>query len=188
MIEMDQRRRWSGGGNLLLIGPGGAGKTTLGGAVAPLLRVPSVDLDQEFSRRNGNIDAFIRIKGYQQYKLANSALAEELTLSTSSMLLVTSSGFLTTDNPEAALATNRRVLAASYSICLLPSRIIEKAVAIIVTRQLQRPFSRGRAREEEVAQTRVPLYAEAGDLVVFSDAAPKDVAQAVAIRLLAKAL
>jgi shikimate kinase len=188
MIEMDERKRWSGCGNLLLIGLGGAGKSTLGAAVAPLLGLPMVDLDQEFSRRNGNIDAFIRTKGYQQYKLTNSELAEEVTLSTSSVLLVTSSGFLTTDNPEAALATNLRVLSASYSICLLPSRTLDKAVAIIVTRQLQRPFLRDRAREEEVALARVPLYAEAGDLVVFSDAAPRDVAQAVAIRLLSKPL
>jgi shikimate kinase len=187
MIEMDERRRWSGCGNLLLIGPGGAGKTTLGGTIAPLIGLPLIDLDQEFSRRNGDIDAFIRGKGYQQYKLTNSALAEEVVSSASSVLLATSSGFLTPENPEAALAANRRVLAASYSISLLPSRSLDRAVAIIVTRQLQRPFSRDRAREEEVARARVPLYAEAGDLVVFSDAAPRDVAQAVAIRILSKA-
>lgn len=184
MIEMDERRRWSGCGNLLLIGPGGVGKTTLGAALAPLLGVLLIDLDQEFSLRNGNIDAFIRNEGYEQYKLINSALAEELTSSNLSILLATSSGFLTTDNPEAALTTNLRLLAASYSICLLPSRATEKAVGIIVTRQMQRQFSRDQAREAEVARARIPVYAEAGDLVVFSDAAPEDVAQAVAIRLL----
>lgn len=143
-----------------------------------------IDLDQEFSREHGNIDAFIRSEGYDQYKLTNSALAEELTSSPSSVLLVTSSGFLSSDNPKVALATNWRLLTASYSVCLLPSRDLEKSVEIIVTRQLQRPFSRGRRREEEVARARIPAFAEAGDLTVFSDAEPGDVAQAVATRLL----
>lgn len=181
---MDERLRWSGNGHLLLIGPGAAGKSTLGVVLASVLSRPLIDLDQEFGSRHGQIDAFIGAEGYDRYKLLNSALAEEIaTASECEIALVTSSGFLTPDNPPAALETNLRLLAASYSICLLPSRDLERAVSIIVNRQLQRSFARDRAGEEETIRTRFPVYMALGDLVVFSEASPTDIARAVAERL-----
>ncbi len=181
MIEIDERRRWNGKGHLLLVGPGAAGKSTLGPLLAPLLHRRLVDLDSEFSHRNGQIGTFIGVEGYDRYKQLNSALAEEIiTSSQCEVMLVTSSGFLTPDNPPAALESNLRLLAASYSICLLPSRDLARAVSIIVGRQLQRPFARGSAQEAETIQTRFSVYVALGDMVVFSESAPGDVAQALA--------
>ena len=185
MIEIDQRRRWNGNGHLLLIGPGAVGKSTLGPILAPLLHRSPVDLDREFSRRNGEIDAFIGVQGYDRYKQLNSALAKEImTSSQCDLMVATSSGFLTKDNPPASLKSNFKLLAGSYSICLLLSRDLERAVSIIVDRQLQRSFARDRTREEETIRTRFPVYVALGDIVVFSEASPNDVAQKVAGRLL----
>lgn len=180
MIDIEERRRWNGDGNLLLVGPGAVGKSTIGAYLAPLLNRRLVDLDQEFARRNGQIDEFIRVEGYNSYKRLNSALAEEIVISSRcEVIMVTSSGFLTPDNPPRTLESNMRLLAASYSICLLPSRDMERAVTIIVDRQLQRPFARNQAGEEEVIRARFPVYVTLGDMVVFSEASPNDVARAV---------
>jgi shikimate kinase len=54
-----------------LSGPGGAGKTTTGAALAPMLAIPFHDLDQLFSERHGNIGAFIETEGYNAYAYAN---------------------------------------------------------------------------------------------------------------------
>src|SRR5688572_19136259 len=141
MIDMDERNPWDRSRNLLLIGPGGAGKSTLGPLLAPLLNYHLVDLDHQFGCRVGNISAFIRDEGYDQYKLRNSLLAARIVSGSSvPTLLVTSSGFLTPDNPPQAMEVNRRILAKWHSICLLPSRDVERAVSIIVGRQAQRSF------------------------------------------------
>ncbi|MFT3953027.1 MAG: shikimate kinase [Piscinibacter sp.] len=184
MIEIEQRGPWTDARLVLLIGPGGAGKSSLGLELAPHLGRRLIDLDTEFERRIGGIGAFIRREGYPDYKLRNAALAAELAAECPApAVLVTSSGFLTPDNPEAALAANRALLAAGSSLCLLPSRDVEQAARIIVARQMQRPFARGPAREEEVIRARHPVYAALGDLVVFSAASPGEIARAIAAHL-----
>lgn len=97
--------------------------------------------------------------------------------------MVASSGFLTSENPPRAIKANRRILAEWYSICLLPSRDLEKTVTIILDRQSQRPFTRDRAHEEQTIRARYPIYEQEGDLIVFSGAPPGDVARALALRL-----
>lgn len=181
MIELDQRTPLREAKHVFLIGPGAAGKSNLGVELAPLLHRRLVDLDQEFLLRVGNIDSFIRNAGYERYKLRNSQLAREIvTEADNALLLVTSSGFLTLDNPKEVLDANHALLATGYSVCLLPSRDFERSVSVIVERQLSRPFSRSRASEEEIIRDRYPIYARSGDLLVFSTAAPSDIAQAVA--------
>lgn len=178
MIEVEERKPWTGFGSLLLIGPGAVGKSSLGLELAPLLNRRFVDLDREFERQVGNISTFIADEGYEQYKLRNAGLAEQLATETLvPTLLATSSGFLTPDNPKAALEVNRNLLKTWYSVCLLPSRDLEQAVGIVVHRQLQRAFSRDRAREEAIIRARYPVYAELGDMIVFSAASPEDTAQ-----------
>lgn len=99
-------------------------------------------------------------------------------------MLVASSGFLANDNPELALGTNKSILESSYSVCLLPSRDLEKAVHIVVERQISRPFTSGRSREEARIRERYPVYASLGDLIVFSAAPPPDIAWVIAARFL----
>lgn len=184
MIDIIERKPWDRSRNLLIIGPGGAGKSTLGPLLAPLLKTHLIDLDYEFGRQVGNISKFISDEGYERYKIRNSQLAK-IIVSTSSgpTLLVTSSGFLTPDNPPHAIKTNRHILAEWYSICLLPSRDLERAIAVIVDRQAHRPFTQARTHEEQTIRARYPTYQREGDLIVFSEAPAHDIAQAVALRL-----
>lgn len=183
MIEFDERQPPSDTTILLLIGPGGAGKSSVGAKLAPLLNRRLIDLDQEFIRRVGDIGPFIRGEGYEAYKVRNSGLAAEIANEIAEpTLFVTSSGFLTSDNPKMALDANRKLLASAYSICLLPSRDIESSVNIIVERQLARPFSGDAAREEEIIRDRYCTYATLGDLIIFSTESANDIALAVSGR------
>lgn len=50
-----------------LVGPGGAGKTTIGVALAERLGVRFVDLDREFAARHGDISAYLDTHGYEAY-------------------------------------------------------------------------------------------------------------------------
>jgi shikimate kinase len=183
MIAFEERKPWNCAKTLLLIGPGAAGKSWLGSELAPLLERELVDLDHEFRHRVGDISTFIRREGYANYKIRNSVLAAEIAAETVfPTLLVASSGFLTPDNPEPALRANLGLLEGGYSVCLLPSRDLERAVSIIVERQLTRPFARDRAGEEAVIRARYAVYLPLGDLVVFSTAASRDIANAIARR------
>jgi shikimate kinase len=180
MVDFDERRPFDAARILLLIGPGGAGKSSLGSELAPLLNRRLVDLDREFCRRRGDISTFMRREGYERYKIENSALASAIAAEAASpTLLVASSGFATDDNPEPALTANRRLLQDSYSVCLLPSRELEQAVSVIVERQLKRSFARDKAREEAAIRERYELYVRLGDLAVFSAASSGDIAKAI---------
>jgi shikimate kinase len=179
-----ERRCWDQSQVIALIGPGGAGKLSLAVRLAPLLRLSFADLDSEFGRRFGDIGAYIRREVHYAYKLRNAALARQIIAGPfGPKLLVMSSGFLAQDNPPGALEANRRLIAACYSICLLPSRNMEESVAVIVERQSHRRFGRGPAREEAVIRERYPIYAREGDLLVFSTASPDDTAEAITLQL-----
>src|SRR5690606_4023342 len=120
-IDISQRRAWNGAPLVFLVGPGGAGKSTVGRLLAPILGRHLIDLDTEFCGRVGQIDQYIRSPGYVAYKQANSRLARLLANEVSRpAIMVTSSGFLSLDNPPETLLENRNLMAQGYSICLLP--------------------------------------------------------------------
>jgi shikimate kinase len=185
VIDFDEGSHWDRRRAVALIGPGGAGKSSLGRALAPMLNQRLIDLDRAFGYRVGEIGRFIENEGYEAYKTCNSALAAQIMSEiVDPAVFVTSSGFLTSDNPAPALAANRALVQNCFSICLLPSRDLGLALGIVVERQLGRPFARNRADEECTIRRRYPEYAQLGDLRVFSTSSPKKTAEAVALRLL----
>ncbi|MEO6239244.1 MAG: shikimate kinase [Vicinamibacterales bacterium] len=54
-----------------LVGPGGAGKSTIGALLAERLNVAFLDLDRHFADRLGDIGEYIGRYGYDAYAQAN---------------------------------------------------------------------------------------------------------------------
>ena len=76
-----------------LVGPGGAGKSTIGALLAERLEIPFVDLDGYFASRFGDISHYIGRYGYDVYARETSrriarCLAERSTLKSSRCLPV----------------------------------------------------------------------------------------------------
>ena len=54
-----------------LIGPGGAGKSTIGALLAERLKVPFLDLDRHLAGRVGDISEYINRHGYDAHAREN---------------------------------------------------------------------------------------------------------------------
>lgn len=146
-----------------LIGPGAAGKTTLGKALALRLDCRFFDLDQEFIRQMGDISAFIDKHGYAAYAKQNVCLYLQMATRKSSRrcIIALSSGFMTypKDSHPAYPDIHGEITGNPCTLVLLPSLNLDVCVAETVRRQLLRPFARSPAREEEVIRSRFSLYA-----------------------------
>ena len=144
-----------------LVGPGGAGKTTSGIALADRLNVPFTDLDAEFISRNGDISKFIDMHGYKAYAKSNvNSYISLLDGPALPRVVALSSGFMVYNEEihQDYAALRERVAASKLSFVLLPSFELETCVAEIVHRQLQRSFARTAQREESVIRSRFSMY------------------------------
>ncbi len=146
---------------ITLIGPGGAGKSTVGGLVAERLRVPFFDLDQHFRTRAGDISDYINRFGYRAYARENIEAYRALTREAAGRYVAAlSSGFMTYPSdihPEYA-ALRRQIERSPMTFVLIPSLNREICVAETVRRQLERPFARPAEREEAAIRERFPIY------------------------------
>jgi len=147
---------------ILLVGPGGAGKTTAGTALADRLGARFADLDAAFMARHGDISAFIGAHGYAAYAAHNVGCYLALRNSANPPgVMALSSGFMAYHHGihPAYAAVCQQVACSSHTFVLLPSLDLETCVAEIVRRQLQRPFARTPQREEHVIRSRFSVYA-----------------------------
>jgi Shikimate kinase len=79
-----------------LIGPGGAGKSTIGALLAERLNVPFLDLDRHLAGRVGDISEYINRHGYDAYARENvEAYCSLLRRGIRPDVLALSSGFMT---------------------------------------------------------------------------------------------
>ena len=145
-----------------LVGPGGAGKSTAGAALAQRLGVSFVDMDAEFVASNGDISAYLATHGYDGYAEQNVDLYSALVGEPGrpDVVVALSSGFMTYGGDIYAghVRLRRRIASSESTVVLLPSLDLETCVAGIVRRQLRRPFARGAEREEYVIRKRFPIY------------------------------
>jgi len=143
-----------------LVGPGGAGKSTVGSELASRLDLPFIDLDLEFTEHVGDISHHIDHRGYHSYASENVRLCLSIIATPGYGVIALSSGFMAyPESVHPAYPALRSVICKSpTTFVLLPSLDLEACVDEIVRRQIARPIGRSPEREEAVIRDRYAIY------------------------------
>lgn len=149
--------------NIFLVGPMGAGKTTIGKQLAEILKLEFVDSDHELEERTGApIDWIFDIEGEEGFRVREEKIIEELTQS-QGIVLATGGGAVVSDKSRNHLAARGVVVYLDTSI----EQQLERT-----RRDKRRPLiQNGNPKEtlENLMDERGPLYAEIADLTVATN-------------------
>lgn len=149
--------------NLFLIGPMGAGKTTIGRRIAEQLHLPFHDLDQIIEAQTGaTIPLIFELEGEAGFRRRECAALAEMT-ARNGIVLATGGGAVLD-------ARNREILAARGFIVYLDTAVDTQLARL--ARDRKRPLLAApdrRERLEQMAALRNPLYAEIADMTVVSE-------------------
>lgn len=144
--------------NLFLVGPMGAGKTTVGRQLAELLRMDFLDLDQQIELQTGAaVGLIFELEGEAGFRRRESALLAAATARNGIVLATGGGAVLSTDN--------RRLLHQRGFVIWLDVAV--EAQLARLSRDRQRPLLHAqdrRTRLEILALERNRLYAEIADL------------------------
>ena len=144
--------------NIFLIGPLGAGKTTIGRALAKELKLDFYDTDQEIERRSGADIAWIfDLEGEAGYRQREHAVLEELSQK-KGIVLATGGGIV-------AQAENRPILAACGIVLYLQATLEQQIKRTAKGRN--RPLLQTKDPQavlKKLHQQREPYYEELADL------------------------
>lgn len=152
------------GSNIFLIGPMGAGKTTVGRRLAELRGLQFIDSDHEIEARTGvDIPYIFEREGEAGFRKRESQVIGELAMR-SGIVLATGGGAVLD-------ADNRRVLSAHGYVVYLHASIEQQLHR--TARADNRPLLNNAADRRGVLSAllaqRDPLYREIADLVVNTD-------------------
>jgi len=150
--------------NVFLVGPMGAGKTTVGRRLAQILQRRFIDSDKEIERRTGvDIPTIFELEGEAGFRLREKAVIADLTRRQGVVLATGGGAVLDADN--------RRCLVRRGIVVYLSASVDEQ---LRRTRcGTQRPLLRTtdpHARLAELLSVRKPLYREVADFVISTDA------------------
>ncbi|PAA15915.1 shikimate kinase AroK [Pseudomonas fragi] len=152
--------------NLILVGPMGAGKSTIGRLLAKELHLPFKDSDKEIEVRTGaNIPWIFDKEGEPGFRDRETAMIVEL-CHENGIVLATGGGAVMRPQNRQALRNGGRVVYLHASI--------EQQVAR-TSRDRNRPLLRNANPEKilrDLLAVRDPLYREIADLVVETDERP----------------
>lgn len=157
---------------VFLVGPMGAGKTTIGKYLAQQLNLQFADTDTEIEARTGaDIPWIFDVEGEQGFRDREQQAVEEMTL-WDNVLLATGGGVIMRQE-------NRRVLAARGFVIYLHATVDEQVRR--THRDRRRPLLQDGDPEEilrDLMVVRDPLYREIADHVIDTDGcSPRTVAQ-----------
>ncbi len=148
---------------IFLVGPMGAGKTTIGRQLARELDLTFVDSDREIEQRSGvDIPTIFDFEGEAGFRRRERAMIDALT-QRDDIVLATGGGVVL--DPD-----NRRDLASRGTVVYLETSVDEQLRR--TRRDRNRPLLQGndrRATLERLDAERGPLYREVADLVVETD-------------------
>ena len=157
---------------VFLVGPMGAGKTTIGKYLAQQLKLQFADTDSEIERRTGaDIPWIFEIEGEEGFRSREQQVVEEMT-DWNDYVLATGGGVV-------MRAENRRALASRGFVIYLHATIDEQVRR--TQKDKRRPLLQTGDPEQtlrELMAFRDPLYREIADHVINTDGcSPKTVAQ-----------
>ncbi len=150
--------------NIFLVGPMGAGKTTVGRRLAQILQRRFIDSDKEIERRTGvDIPTIFELEGEAGFRLREKAVIADLTRRQGVVLATGGGAVLDADN--------RRDLVRRGIVVYLSTSVDEQ---LRRTRySTQRPLlwtTDPHARLAGLLSVREPLYREVADFVISTDA------------------
>jgi shikimate kinase len=161
-----------------VVGPGGAGKSTVAPLIAAALDVPCYDIDAHFTLAHGSVDTYIARHGYRTYAAANVRRYLVLRAMPAGVAAL-SSGFMVYPldiTPEYA-SLRAALAAAPTTVVLLPALELEACVAETVRRQVSRDRGRMSAVQAEAKiRERFGPYVDLPARKVASDRQPSAVA------------
>ncbi|HHJ14047.1 MAG TPA: shikimate kinase AroK [Gammaproteobacteria bacterium] len=150
-------------GNFFLVGPMGAGKSTIGRQLARALGREFIDSDREIERRTGvDIPLIFELEGESGFRKREHDIIDELT-KRSGIVLATGGGAVL--DPD-----NRRHLASRGRVIYLKTSVEQQLQR--TTRDRNRPLLQTpnpRERLQQLLAEREPLYRELADLVIETD-------------------
>lgn len=155
-----------GTGNIFLIGPMGAGKSTVGRCLAGMLGKRFRDADQEIEARTGaSITLIFEIEGEAGFRRRETDVLEELTAG-DNLVLATGGGAVLSEY-------NRRRLRERGTVVYLRAPL--ETLLARTHRDRSRPLLQTADRRQtlkEILAVRDPLYRETAHLIVETDHRP----------------
>ncbi|WP_426358964.1 shikimate kinase AroK [Pseudocolwellia sp. HL-MZ19] len=150
--------------NIFLVGPMGAGKSTIGRELADRLHLDFFDSDQEIERRTGADIAWVfDLEGEEGFRLREESVIEDLT-EKQGIVLATGGG--------SVISAQVRNRLSARGIVVYLETTIDKQVAR-TQRDRKRPLlqteEEPRTVLENLAVERNPLYEEIADVIVQTD-------------------
>lgn len=159
-------------GAIFLVGPMGAGKSTIGRLLAETLSLEFYDADREIEERSGvDIPWIFDMEGESGFRERESAMLLELGENSSSVVSTGGGAVLRDDN--------RKMMVAKGTVIYLKTSVEEQVRR--TARDRKRPLLQTANPEQTLRQLmaqREPLYEEIADVTVLTDhRSPKAVVQ-----------
>jgi shikimate kinase len=161
--------------NIFLVGPMGAGKSTIGRLLASELNLSFRDSDRVIEERTGaDIPWIFDMEGEEGFRERETAVLTELSTE-ANVVIATGGGIILREQ-------NRTIMKSSGFVCYLTASIDQLVER--TSRDKKRPLlqvENPRQKIIDLLSLRDPLYREAADFVINTDRrSPKAVAQEIA--------
>lgn len=146
--------------NIILVGLMGAGKTTVGRALAKKLNRRFIDSDHEIEARTGaSIPLIFEIEGEEGFRQREAEVIRDLTAQQGIILATGGGAILRPENRECLKAGGVVIYLRASIANILQRTSHDKSRPLLQTAD-------PRARLEELSRVREPLYLEVADMVI----------------------